>query len=94
MTLDAILAQVHVLDAPLSPVSYLWLVKAAADGLISLGLCTQMGDPQEMPVSWLRIGLSPEIWAIWEVNWRMEDHSVCPSPHKSGFAIKINKSLK
>nr|XP_051706129.1 uncharacterized protein LOC127492053 isoform X2 [Oryctolagus cuniculus] len=41
----------------------------------SLGPCTHVGDPEEAPGSWLRIGTALAIVAIWGVNHQMEDLS-------------------
>ena len=54
----------------------------------ALGPCTRVGDP-EAPGSWIEIGSAPATVAIWGVNPRMEDLSVCISFCKSAFPIKI-----
>ena len=41
-----------------------------------LGPCTHVGELEEAPDSWLRIGAAPAIVANWGVNHYMEDLSL------------------
>ena len=47
-----------------------------------LGPLHHVGDLEEAPGSWLRIGAAPAIVAIWGVNQQMEDF--CLRKNKTG----------
>ena len=47
--------------------------------LKALGPCTLVGDLEDSPGSWLRIGAAPAIAVTWGVNHRTEDLSLCLS---------------
>ena len=53
------------------PALFLWPSKAVEDGPKALGPCTHVGDLEEAPGSWIRIGSAPVVAAIWQVTqWK------------------------
>ena len=52
--------------------------------------CTHVGDPEEAPGSWLRIGSAIAIAAIAELTSRWKIF-VSPSLYRSAFPMKITK---
>ena len=55
-----------------------------------------MGDPEEVPGSWLHTGSVVAIWAAWGVTHQMEDLPLflSSSLYISDFAIKNKVNLK
>ena len=60
----------------------------------ALGTCTCVGDLEEEPGSWLRIGTAPAIVFIWGVNHLMEELPLCLSSSLYIWLCNKNKSLK
>ena len=55
------------------PALFLWPREAVEDGPKALGPCTHVGDLEETPGSWFRIGSDPAATAAWAVKQRVED---------------------
>ena len=49
------------------------VLESSRGRLKALGPCTCVGDPEEAPVSWLRIGSAPAVAVTWGVNRWTED---------------------
>ena len=47
--------------------------------LKALGLCTHVGDLEEVPSSWLQIGTAPVVVLTWGVNHQTKDLPLCLS---------------
>ena len=56
------------------PAPYLWPGKVVED---STNPSTHVGDLEEAPGSWPRIGSTPAVVATWGVNHQMEDLPLC-----------------
>ena len=59
------------------PAPCLWPGKAVQDGPKALGTCPHVGDPGDVPGSWLQMGTALAVAFTWAVNQQTKDFPLC-----------------